>query len=137
MMQAIDVYRARFRASEYLDRPYVMLGFNVYAADTDEEARYLATSRSQAFIALRSGRPGPLPPPVADFESRLSEPERALLAHSLSCSAIGSPETVRATLEAFISHTRADELMITTQMFEQAARLRSYEITAKVWAQMN
>jgi luciferase family oxidoreductase group 1 len=136
MMQAIEIYRARFRPSEYLQRPYVMLGFNVYAADTDEEAQYLSSSRQQAFIALRTGRPAPLPPPVPDYESQLTPPERALLEHSLSCSAVGSPQTVRAVLESFIAYTGVDELMITTQMFDHAARLRSYEITAEIQRSM-
>jgi luciferase family oxidoreductase group 1 len=132
MMQAIELYRSRFRPSEQLQRPYVMLGFNVFAADTDEQARFLASSRQQAFVNMRSGRPSTLPPPVADYESRLTPPERSLLQHSLSCSAIGSPETVERDLQSFIAHTGADELMITSQIFDHAARLRSYEITADI-----
>jgi luciferase family oxidoreductase group 1 len=137
MMQAIDIYRSRFRPSEQLALPYVMLGFNVYAAATDEEARVLASSRQKAFINMRTGRPGPLPPPDANYESRLTPPERALLEHSLSCSAIGSPQTVRDALESFIAYTGADELMITTQIFDHAARLRSYEITAGIHRSMS
>jgi luciferase family oxidoreductase group 1 len=137
MMQAIDIYRSRFRPSEQLERPYVLLGFNVFAADTDEEARFLASSRQQAFISMRTGRPAPLPPPIVDFENRLTPPERSLLEHSLSCSAIGSPETVRDALESFINYTGADELMITSQMFDHAARLRSYQITAEVHGGMS
>jgi luciferase family oxidoreductase group 1 len=132
MMQAVDLYRTRFRPSEQLERPYVMLGFNVFAADTDEEARYLASSRQQAFISQRRGRPVLLPPPIVDFESRLTPPERSLLDRSLSCSAIGSPQTVRDGLRSFVEYTGADELMITSQMFDHAARLRSYEIAAEV-----
>ncbi len=132
MMQAIDIYRARFRPSAQLERPYVMLGFNVFAADTDEEARLLATSMQQAFVNLRSGRPMRLQPPVDGYESRLAPPERAILEQTLSCAAIGSPETVRRGLEAFITRTGADELMITSQIFSHAARLRSYEITAEL-----
>ena len=130
MMQAIEVYRSRFRPSPYLERPHVMLGIGVYAADTDDEARFLASTVQQSFINLRSGRPGMMPPPVRDFEAGLGAPERAILAQTLSCSAIGSPGTVREALRAFIARTGADELMIASQIFDHAARVRSYEIAA-------
>lgn len=130
MMQAIELYRVRFRPSEHLARPYVLLGYNVFAADTDEEARFLASSMQQAFIDLRSGHPKRLAPPVENYESMLSPVERSMLDQVLSCSAIGSPATVRAALQAFIARTGADELMITSQIFDHAARLRSYEMTA-------
>jgi len=130
MMQAIDIYRARFQPSEQLDRPYVMLGFNVIAADSDAQARLLATSVQQAFVNLRSGRPIQLPPPLEGYESHLPPPARALLADVLTCAAIGSPQTVRNALAAFIERTKPDELMITAQIFDHSARLRSYEIAA-------
>lgn len=130
MMQAIEVYRSRFRPSEQLARPYVMLGFNVFAADSDEQAQLLSSSMQQAFVNLRSGRPSRLQPPVAGYEERLTPPERAILEQTLSCSAIGAPATVRQALEAFVARTGADELMITSQIFDHKARLRSYEITA-------
>jgi luciferase family oxidoreductase group 1 len=132
MMDAIRIYRAQFRPSAQLDRPYLMLGFNVFAADTDEEARLLATSMKQAFVNLRTGRPAPLLPPLAGYEERLGPQEKALLDQVLSCSAIGSPATVREALQGFIERTRPDELMITSQVFAHTARLRSYEITADV-----
>jgi luciferase family oxidoreductase group 1 len=132
MMQAIALYRATFRPSAQLDKPYVMLGFNVFAADTDEEAKFRASSMQQAFINLRSGRPSRLLPPVDDYWNRIGPQERALLEQVLSCSAVGSPETVSLELQAFIARTGADELMITSQIFEHAARLRSYEITADI-----
>ena len=130
MMQAIDIYRARFQPSEQLDRPYVMLGFNVIAADSDAQARLLATSVQQAFVNLRSGRPIQLPPPLEGYENHLPPPARAMLAEVLTCAAIGSPQTVRNALAAFIERTKADELMITAQIFDHSARLRSYEIAA-------
>jgi luciferase family oxidoreductase group 1 len=130
MMQAIEVYRSRFRPSEQLARPYVMLGFNVFAADSDEQAQLLSSSMQQAFVNLRSGRPSRLQPPVAGYEERLTPPERAILEQTLSCSAIGAPGTVRQALEAFVARTGADELMITSQIFDHKARLRSYEITS-------
>ena len=132
MMQAIDVYRAQFQPSDQLERPHLMLGFNVFAADTDEEAYVLFTSLQQAFVNLRRGRPGRLPPPAAGFEDQLTPAECALIAQALSCSAVGSPDTVRRGLEAFISRTGADELIVTSQIFDHAARLKSFEITAAV-----
>jgi luciferase family oxidoreductase group 1 len=136
MMEAIDIYRARFRPSAQLDEPYVMLGFNVFAADTDAEARLLATSMQQAFVNLRTGRPGQLPPPVEGYASQLPPAARAMLDEVLSCSAIGSPQTVREALGAFIARTRPQELMITSQIFDHAARLHSYGITAALRAQI-
>ncbi|MDO9197646.1 LLM class flavin-dependent oxidoreductase [Rhodoferax sp.] len=134
MMQAIALYRANFRPSARLAKPYVMLGFNVFAADSDEEAAFRATSMQQAFVNLRSGRPARLPPPVADYPNRVGPAERALLDSVLSCSAIGAPRTVRASLNAFIERTGADELMITSQIYDHAQRLRSYEITSGIFS---
>lgn len=131
MMQAMEIYRASFKPSEQLARPYVMLGFNVIGADTDEEAALLATSLQQAFVNLRSGRPGKLPPPQAGYLETLGPQERAMLAGVLSATAIGSPETVRRELRAFVARTGADELMVTAQVFDHAARLRSFEIAAE------
>jgi luciferase family oxidoreductase group 1 len=130
MMTAIALYRQRFRPTDERLKPHVMLGLNVFAADADAEARHHFSSLQQAFLNLRQGRPGPLPPPVADFESRLLPQERAMLAHALSCSVVGSPETVRRGIEHFVAETGADEIMVTAQMFDHAARLRSFEITA-------
>jgi alkanesulfonate monooxygenase SsuD/methylene tetrahydromethanopterin reductase-like flavin-dependent oxidoreductase (luciferase family) len=113
-----------------------MLGFNVFAADTDEEAQVRATSMQQAFVNLRSGRPTRLPPPLPGYRERVGPAEKALLDSVLSCATIGSPETVREGLKAFIARTGADELMITSQMFDHAARLRSYEIASQVRLQL-
>jgi luciferase family oxidoreductase group 1 len=132
MTEAVELYRSRFRASEKASEPHVMLGLNVFAADTDAEARRLFSSLQQAFVNLRSGRPGKLPPPVDDFESRLAPPQRAMLASALSCSVVGAPETVRRGVAAFIAETGADEIMIAAQIFDHAARLRSFEIAAEI-----
>jgi luciferase family oxidoreductase group 1 len=137
MMQAVAYYRANFKASAYLAKPYVMLGYNVFAADTDEEAKYRATSMQQAFVNLRTGRPSRLPPPKAGYLEQLGPQETAMLNSVLSCSAIGSPETVAAQLKGFIDTTGADELMITSQIFDHAHRLRSYEITAQIHKAMS
>ena len=136
MMEALDIYRARFRPSAQLDKPYVMLGFNVFAADSDDEAALLATSMQQAFVNLRTGRPGQLPPPVAGYSTQLPPPAKAMLDDVLSCSAIGSPGTVRESIAKFIARTRPQELMITSQIFDHAARLHSYKIAAQVRDQM-
>jgi luciferase family oxidoreductase group 1 len=130
LMPALELYRARFRPSERLAKPYVMVGVNVFAADTDAAARRLSTSIQLAFVALRRGRPSPLRPPVDDVEGELSPLERATLEQIFSYSAVGSPATVRRGLEDIVARTGADELMVTSQIFDHAARLRSYEIAA-------
>jgi len=134
MMDAIRVYRERFQPSAQLDRPYVMLGFNAFAADTDEEAQLLATSVQQAVVSLRTGRPTRLPPPVKDYVETLPSGARAIVDNFLTCSAIGSPATVKAAIEEFVARTGADELMITAQIFDHSARLRSYETVAGLFA---
>jgi len=132
----VELYRARFKPSPQQPRPYVMLGFNIFAADSDAEARYLSTSMQQAFVNLRSGRPGQLPVPVEGYDSQLPAPARAMLAEVLACSAIGAFETVRRTVASFIERMRPDELMITAQIFDHSARLHSYEIAADVHESM-
>lgn len=127
--QAIAVYRSRFRPSEHMQRPYVMLGLNVFAADTDEEAALLASSQQQAFVNLRTGRPGPLPPPEPGYLDRLDPQQRSLLDSYLSCAVIGGPDTVRDGLTDFLARTGADELIISTAMFDFDKRLRSIELT--------
>jgi len=134
MMQAIEIYRAQFRPSERLERPYVMLGFHVFAADTDEAAQLLFTSLQQAFVTLRRGMPGRLQPPRPGFEETLSPAERAMLAQTLSSAAVGSLETIHREIEAFVAKTGADELIITSQIYDHAARLRSFEITSELQA---
>jgi luciferase family oxidoreductase group 1 len=132
MMEALEIYRARFRPSQQLAEPYAMLGFNVFAADTDDEAHLLASSMQQAFVNLRSGRPSKLQPPVRGYRERLSGSEQALLQQVLSCSAIGSHATVQEQIAAFIKRTGANELIINSNVFDHAARLHSFEITAQV-----
>jgi luciferase family oxidoreductase group 1 len=128
MMQAIAVYRERFRPSPQLERPYVILGFNCFAADSDSEAHLLATSVQQAFVALRTGQPAQLPPPQRDYLDTLPEHARETMENVLSCSAIGDRDTVRQQVEAFVLRTSADELMVTSQIYDHDARVRSYEL---------
>ncbi|HMI95983.1 MAG TPA: LLM class flavin-dependent oxidoreductase [Micropepsaceae bacterium] len=129
--QAIAIYRERFRPSGQMAQPYVMLGLNVIAADSDEEASRLFSSLQQAVVNLRTGRPGPLPPPVDDLPDRLDRVGRSIVNSVLSCSVVGSPETVARGLESFVARHRPDEIMATAQIFDHAARLRSFEILAE------
>ncbi len=129
MERAIALYRSRFRPSEEHERPRVMLGVNVIAADTDDEARRLATSLQQAFLAIRRGKRRRIPPPVDDLE--LAPAEQAMLDEILSCSFIGSPDTVEKGLRAFTLRTKADEIIVASMIHDHAARLRSYELLAQ------
>jgi luciferase family oxidoreductase group 1 len=130
MEAAIAHYREKFEPSEQLDKPYVMLGFNVCAADTDEEAMFLRTSSLQSFVNLRRGVPGQLPPPNKDFEATLQPGEQRMIDDISRCSAVGSEETVRDQIASFVEETGADELMLVSSVFEHKKRLRSYEIVA-------
>jgi luciferase family oxidoreductase group 1 len=132
LMDAIAVYRQRFRPSEHLAKPYLMLGVNVIAADADDEARFLASSQRQAYTKLREGTPIQLPPPSEAWERQPSAPDRSGVDQALKASIVGSPETVRQGLLSFIARTQADELIVAAQVYEHARRLRSYELTAEV-----
>ncbi|WP_428485506.1 LLM class flavin-dependent oxidoreductase [Rhodopila sp.] len=132
MRDAISVYRRTFRPSQRLAAPHVMLGVNVFAAETDTEALRLFSSLQQAFLNLRSGRPGKLPAPVDDIAARLDPYARAMLEEALACSIVGGPDTVRRGLRSFIASTGADELMVTAQIFDHAARKRSFAILSDV-----
>jgi len=129
-MEALNAYRSRFQPSEQLDRPYAMLGVNVFAAETDAAARRLFTSLQQQFVNLRRGAPGRLQPPIDDIDAYCSPAEKAGLDRALACSIVGGPDTVRDGLRDFVARTRADELMVTAQIYDHAARLRSFELTA-------
>ena len=130
MEEALEMYRRMFRPSERLAEPYVMLGLNVIAAETDAEAARLFTSLQQAFVNMRTGRPGKLPPPV-DPDALAADPRVRMLAQEVFARAVvGSPDTVKQGIAAFIRRTGADELMVTAQIFDHQARLRSFELTA-------
>lgn len=129
--QALAIYRRDFQPSRWLDRPRFMMAINVFAADTDEEGAYLRTSMQQAFARLRLGRPGKLPPPVADIEAELGPGIVAGVNEALRVSAVGAPGTVRAQLGAFIDRYRPDEVILTGQIHDHAARLRSFGIAAE------
>ncbi|MED4784958.1 LLM class flavin-dependent oxidoreductase [Brevibacillus choshinensis] len=132
-LPALQTYRHSFLPSDVLDKPYAMVGVNVMAADTDEKAERLATSHFQAFLNIIRGDLKPIQPPVDDMDDLWSEFEKLSVQSQLRSSIIGSPDTVKKELQELLNSTQADELMITTQMFEHADRLHSYEIVADVW----
>lgn len=120
--EALAAYRANFRPSAALDAPYVMAACQVVVGDDDAEADYLASSLYQSFVALRTGNPGQLPPPVEGYRATLPPQASAMLDGVLSCAAIGGPDTVAARLSAFAKRTQADELVITSSVFDQEKR---------------
>lgn len=129
---AIARYRSSFRPSPVLDAPMVMLGFNVVAATTDEEARFHASSLEQAFVRLRTGRPSKLPRPVEGYRETLPAQQGAILDQVLTCTAIGAPETVRNKLATFVEKHQPDELIFSAMVHDVAARRRSAAIAAEV-----
>lgn len=131
-LPALELYREYFKPSEVLDKPYAMVALNVFAADTTREAEKIATSQHQSFLNLIRGNPGKIKPPVDDMEAIWTPQEKAMVAARLGGSVIGSPEEVREGLEAFVENTQADELIINAMVYDQADRLRSYEIVADV-----
>jgi luciferase family oxidoreductase group 1 len=130
--EALQIYRARFRPSKQLDRPYAMVGANVFLADSDAEARRLFTSAQQSFVNLVRGTRGKLQPPIDDIEKYWSPLEKAHASRMLACSFVGSPKTVQTGLERFIAETSADEIIVASAIYQHAARLRSYELLAGV-----
>jgi luciferase family oxidoreductase group 1 len=130
LLAAVDVYRKNFRPSKQLDHPYAMVGVNVVAADTDEEARRLFTTIQQTFTNLVRGAGGKLQPPIDNIDDYWTTAEKHHASHMLKYSIVGSAETVRRELEDFVALTKADELMIVCSIYDHAARVRSYEIVA-------
>ena len=126
---ALAAYRGQFRPSPYLDQPHAMAAMTVIAAETDEQAELLASSQDQSFVRLRGGEPGKLPPPVPGYRDSLPQAARAMLEHLGQARAVGSPETVRDRIAAFVERTRADELIVSGATYDPAARRRSLELT--------
>lgn len=126
---ALSLYKDRFTPSETLDRPYCAAAINVIAAPTDEEARLLETSMDQSFVALRTGTPGRLKPPVPGYRESLPPASLAMLEHMRQVSATGSVATVRARLAAFQDRTGVDEVIVSGSTFDPALRRRSLELT--------
>ena len=130
--EALTIYRRDFKPSDQLAEPYVLCGFNIFAADSDEEAEYLSSSMMQSFVALRTGNPGKMPPPVEGYRESLPPQAQSMLEHILQGSAVGSPDTVKQGVDRFIDRTGADELIISGSIFDQAAREKSYTIAASI-----
>ncbi len=131
LMDAIRIYRRNFKPSATLAQPHVMAGFNVFAADTDAEAALLASSQAQSFVALRTGNPRQLPPPVAGYRESLGPQGAAILDHVLSCSAVGGPAKVAREIAAFVARTGVNEVMIASSIYDHDARKRSLTLTAE------
>jgi len=129
---AVKLYRQQFQPSPYLDKPYVMLGLNVFAADTGEEARLLFTSLQQAFINLRTGQPAPLPPPAPGYAQTLEPRLADMLERVLRCAIVGDRAEIKEGLDRFIADHAPDEIMVTAQIFDANARRRSYEILGDI-----
>jgi luciferase family oxidoreductase group 1 len=132
LIEALKIYRAEFKPSEYLQQSYALAGVSAVAADTDEEARRLFSSAQQQFINLRRGTPTPLQPPIDDMETYWTPREKAQVQHAQRRAVVGSPDTVRRSLAAFIEETGVDEIMLAGQIFDHQARLRSFELLAGV-----
>jgi luciferase family oxidoreductase group 1 len=132
LFHALELYRSNFKPSAQLERPYAMIGVNVFAAETDAEAWRLFSSLQQQFLSLVRGTPVQLPPPIDNMQERLSAMEQAHLESRIRISAIGSPDTVRSKLRTIIEETGADEIIATAQIYDHAARLRSFEILSEV-----
>jgi luciferase family oxidoreductase group 1 len=130
--QAIAIYRQKFKPSARLAQPYVMLALNVVAAASDADAKRLFTTQQLGFINLRRGRPGLVQPPVDDISAVSTPEERAGVDRALACAVIGAPATVSRGIASFIERYRPDELMLTANIFDHAARLRSFEIAAEL-----
>ncbi|HET6545994.1 MAG TPA: LLM class flavin-dependent oxidoreductase [Rhodanobacteraceae bacterium] len=130
--EALAVYRSEFRPSSRLRQPYAMLALNVVAADSDAEAQRLFTTQQQSFIRLRRGRPGLVPPPIDDIESFWTPVEKVGVERALACAVIGAADTVEHGIATFVARYRPDELMLTANVFDHAARRHSFEIAAAV-----
>jgi luciferase family oxidoreductase group 1 len=131
---ALHIYRRDFQPSAQLDKPYVIVGAGIFAAETDNEARRLFSSAQLQFLSLVRGRPGKLPAPVDSIDNLCSPAELAAIAQRTRYAAVGAPDTVRARLLKIIEETNADELILTGQIYDHAARLRSFEIAAQAFA---
>ena len=134
--QALVIYRRDFRPSARLAAPYVMAGFNVFAADTDAEAELLASSQQQSFVALRTGNPRQLPPPVEGYRASLGAQGSAILDHVLQCSAVGAPGTIARGIAAFVERTGVDEIMVASAVYDHDARKRSLALTAQAMEEL-
>jgi luciferase family oxidoreductase group 1 len=132
LLDALELYRSEFQASESLATPYAMVGVNLFAADTDDQAYRLYTSLQQQFLNLIRGAPGQMPPPVDDMDRHWNSFERAHVERMTRITAVGGPSAIRDALERILAVTGADELMLTAQIYDHAARLRSFQIASEL-----
>jgi luciferase family oxidoreductase group 1 len=132
LLPALEVYRSTFKPSEQLQQPHVMVAANIIVADDDETARWLFTSPQQTFVNIQRGTRGRLPPPIADIEAYWTPAEKERASAMLHRSYVGSPETVRAGLDAFVTETEADEVIVAAAIHDHGARRRSYELLGAV-----
>jgi luciferase family oxidoreductase group 1 len=137
LLDAADMYRSRFRPSGRLDRPYLMVGVNVIAAESEAEARRLFTSLQLAFTNIRRGRPAPLPPPIEPSALQLSPMDEMGLSQALAYSIVGTHDSVRGGLEEVVAQTGADEVIVAAQIYDHGARVRSYEIAIEAAADVS
>jgi luciferase family oxidoreductase group 1 len=133
MLTALELYRQRFQPSDVLDTPYAMVGVNVYAADSEQEARRLFTTQQQMHLNLVRGIPGQMLPPVDSMDGLWLPHEKASVESMLNASIVGDPAMVKEQLQALVETTQANEVIIHTVIYDHAARLRSYEIAADIW----
>ena len=136
LLPALEIYRDRFKPSRQLEKPYAMIGVNVFAADTDKAARLHFTSLQQSFVNLRRGTPGQIPPPIEDITTYASSFEMAQINHSLAYSVVGSPEVIRKELQVILEEAQPDEVMATGHFYDHTARLRSFELLAEIHRQL-
>ena len=136
-MAALRLYRNLFKPSAQLEEPYAMVGVNVIAGDTDEEARFQFTSLQQSFTLLRRGTPGKVPPPIADIDAFWNPMEKVMASDILLFSVVGSPETIERGLRKIIDLTQADELILGAHLYDHKARMKSFEIAASVRERIN
>lgn len=129
---ALELYRRDFQPSEYCKRPHVMVAMNVFAAESEEQARLIASSQQQSFVRLRSGNPGKLPPPIADYTENLPAPARAMLDHLGQAAAVGTPEQVAEKIADFVERTGADEIITAGATYDPEDRVRSLALTKGV-----
>lgn len=134
-LPSLKLYRQTFQPSDDLQKPYAMVALNIVAAETDEEAEFLATSQTQSFLNLIRGKAGKIPPPVEDMDAIWNAQEKALVASRTGGSIVGSKETVKRKLEAYLEETKADEIMVNAMIYDHQKRLRSYEIIAEIFGE--
>ncbi|GAA4085919.1 LLM class flavin-dependent oxidoreductase [Actinomadura miaoliensis] len=132
-LPALHVYRESFRPSPALERPYAMIAVSVTAAESDERARELAAPQALSFLRLRQGRPGPLPTPAETAAHPYTPLEREIIQARMDSQVVGGPDTVRRQMDALVEQTAADEVMVTTMVYDHADRLRSYELLAGLY----